>query len=134
MGVRVSAPARLHLGDLDPFGIGRFGYAPLLALNEPRTVVEARKSDGLKIISPKAKDEAEEVEMYANRVLKAYDLPGIEISVISQPPRHSGFGSTTQLALSVGKAITLAYGLDISAIELLKVLRRTSTGGVYTFQ
>ncbi|MCS7117132.1 MAG: hypothetical protein NZ896_06690, partial [Nitrososphaerales archaeon] len=85
MGVRVSAPARLHLGDIDPFGIGRFGYAPLLALNEPRTVVEARKSDGLKIISPKAKDESEEVEMYANRILKAYDLPGVEISVISQP-------------------------------------------------
>jgi len=35
----VSAPARLHLGDIDPFGIGRLHYAPILAIEEPRTVL-----------------------------------------------------------------------------------------------
>ncbi|MEM2339692.1 MAG: hypothetical protein QXW83_05780, partial [Nitrososphaerales archaeon] len=130
MKVRVSAPARLHLGDLDPFGVGRFGYAPLLALNEPRTIVEASESNDLKINALNIK----EVEVYAKKILKAYNLPGVDIKVVSQAPRHFGFGSTTQLALSIGKAVTLAYNLNVKAIELLKILGRTSTGGVYIFE
>ena len=130
MKVRVSAPARLHLGDLDPLALGRFGYAPILAIEKPRTVVEVEVSNKLQVDGV----EVDEAWVYAKRVLDAFGFKGAKITVTTTPPRHSGFGSTTQLCLAVGKAITKAYGLDVPHIELVKVLKRTSTGGIYTFQ
>jgi beta-RFAP synthase len=128
--VIVSAPARLHLGDIDPFGIGRLGYAPILAIDKPRTVVEASRSDFLVIYGL----ETEEARVYAERTLEAFNLPGAKVRVLDSSLRHFGFGSTTQLSLSVGKAITLAYGLNVNVVDLAKALKRTSTGGLYAFQ
>jgi len=128
--VRVSAPSRLHLGDIDPFGIGRFGYAPLLAIDAPRTIVDAADAEGLEVKA----EGGGEAEGYARRVVEALSLPGANVSVPSTPPRHSGFGSTTSLALSIGKAVAMAYSRDVDALQLLKMTGRTSTGGVHTFQ
>ena len=130
MRVNVSAPARLHLGDLDPFALGRFGYAPILAIDEPRTIVEADEADSLVVHGV----EAEEARVYAQRTLEAFRLKGAEITVRRVAPRHSGFGSTTQLSLAVGRALTQAHGLNPTIFELVRALRRTSTGGLHTFQ
>jgi beta-RFAP synthase len=131
MRVTISAPARLHLGDLDPFALGRFGYAPVLAITEPRTVIEAEASaDGLDVEGV----EKDDVRMYAQRVLDAFHLTGAKVTVRAVAPRNQGFGSTTQLSLAAGRAVTEAYGLDVPLIELVKALKRTSTGGIYPFQ
>jgi beta-ribofuranosylaminobenzene 5'-phosphate synthase len=128
--VLVSAPARLHLGDIDPFGIGRFGYAPILAIDKPRTVVEASEDDFLTVSGL----ETEEARLYAKRTLEAFNLRGARVRILDASLRHFGFGSTTQLSLSIGKAITLAYGLDVSVAALSKALKRTSPGGLYAFE
>jgi beta-ribofuranosylaminobenzene 5'-phosphate synthase len=128
--VRISAPARLHLGDLDPFALGRFGYAPVLALTEPRTVIEAEDADSLEV----DRFEKDDAQMYARRVLEAFNLKGARVTVKTAAPRNQGFGSTTQLSLAVGRAVTRAHGLDVSLLELVKALKRTSTGGIYPFQ
>jgi len=130
MKIRVSAPARLHLGDIDPFGIGRFGYASILALNEPRIIIEASKNDAIEV----AGIETEGSRDYVERTISEFNLPGAEIDILSMIPRHCGFGSTTQLALSIGRAVTKAYGIDTDVVDLAKALKRTSTGGLYTFQ
>jgi beta-ribofuranosylaminobenzene 5'-phosphate synthase len=130
MTIRVSAPSRLHLGDIDPFGLGRFGYAPMLALEKPRTLVEAAPGSAVEVSGI----DVEEARLYSERVVKAFKLPGARVRVVTRAPRHFGFGSTTQLALSIGKAITLAYGRDVNSVELAKAVQRTSTGGVHTFQ
>lgn len=130
MKIRVSAPSRLHLGDIDPFGLGRFGYAPMLALEKPKTLVEASACSSLDVSGI----DVEEARIYSERVLKAFKLPGARVKVLSRAPRHYGFGSTTQLALSIGKAITLAYEKDVNSVELVEALKRTSTGGLHTFQ
>mgnify|MGYP001088367462 CR=1 FL=1 len=130
MRVRISAPARLHLGDLDPFALGRFGYAPVLAITEPRTVIEAEEAEGLEVEGL----ETDEVRTYAQRALEAFKLKGAKVTVKATPPRHSGFGSTTQLCLAVGRAVTKAHGLNVPLLELVKALKRTSTGGIYPFQ
>jgi beta-ribofuranosylaminobenzene 5'-phosphate synthase len=130
MRIQISAPARLHLGDIDPFAIGRFGYAPILAIEEPRTVVKAEASDSLAISG----EEVEEAEIYIQRVLKAFKLKGAHVEIERAAPRHMGFGSTTQLSLAIGRAVTLAHGVDISLPELVKSVGRTSTGGLYTFE
>jgi len=130
MRVEVSAPARLHLGDLDPFALGRFGYAPILAIDKPRTLVEAEEAETLTVQGL----EAEEARVYAHRIIEAKNLRGARLTVKNVAPRHSGFGSTTQLCLTVGRAITKAHGLDLPLLELVKALKHTSTGGMYTFQ
>jgi beta-ribofuranosylaminobenzene 5'-phosphate synthase len=130
MRVRISAPARLHLGDLDPFALGRFGYAPVLAIMEPRTVIEAEDADSLEVDG----FEKDDVQMYARRVLEAFNLKGAKVTVKTAAPRNQGFGSTTQLSLAVGRAVTRAHGLDVPLLELVKALKRTSTGGIYPFQ
>ena len=130
MRVRVSAPARLHLGDLDPFALGRFGYAPVLAITEPRTVIEAEPADQLEMTGV----ESEEARTYAQRVITAFQLSGAQLTVKSLAPRNVGFGSTTQLSLAIGRAVTKAHGLEVPLIELVKALKRTSTGGMYPFQ
>ena len=130
MRVRISAPARLHLGDLDPFALGRFGYAPVLAITEPRTVIEAEEAEGLEVNGR----ETDEARTYAQRALEAFKLKGAKVTVKATPPRHSGFGSTTQLCLAVGRAVTKAHGLNVPLLELVKALKRTSTGGIYPFQ
>ncbi|UCH01946.1 MAG: hypothetical protein JSV20_09005 [Candidatus Bathyarchaeota archaeon] len=130
MKVRVSAPARLHLGDIDPFGIGRFGYAPILALNEPRIIIEASQNDAIEVMGI----ETEGSKAYVERTISEFNLPGAEIDILSMIPRHCGFGSTTQLALSIGRAVTKAYDVNTDVVYLAKALKRTSTGGLYTFQ
>lgn len=130
MQVRISAPARLHLGDLDPFALGRFGYAPVLAITAPRTVIEAEDADRLHVEGL----ETDEARTYAQRVLDAFKLSGAKVIVKATPPRHSGFGSTTQLCLAVGRAVTKAHGLNVPLLELVKAVKRTSTGGIYPFQ
>jgi beta-ribofuranosylaminobenzene 5'-phosphate synthase len=130
MKIRVSAPSRLHLGDIDPFGLGRFGYAPMLALEKPRTIIEASTCSSLDVSGV----DVEEARTYSERLLKAFNLPGARVKVLLRAPSHFGFGSTTQLALSIGKAITLAYERDVSSVELVEALKRTSNGGVHTFQ
>lgn len=130
MRVEISAPARLHLGDLDPFALGRFGYAPILAIKEPRTVIEVEDAEALEVNGL----EATEARTYAKSVLEAFNLTGATVTVKAVAPRNSGFGSTTQLCLAVGRAITKAHGLDVPLLELVKALKRTSTGGIYPFQ
>ncbi len=130
MRVEVSTPGRLHLGDLDPFALGRFGYAPILAIDKPRTVVEAEDAETLTVQGL----EAEEARAYARRVMETFHLKGVKLTVKSTAPRHSGLGSTTQLCLAVGRAVTKAHGIDLPLSELVKSLKRTSTGGLFTFQ
>ena len=130
LSIRVSAPARLHLGDLDPFAIGRFGYAPILAVEEPRTVVDAQPSDRV-LVTGCATGEA---QRYAQRIVDTFNLEGVSVTVHAVPPRHAGFGSTTALSLAVGRAVVRAHGLAVSLVDLVKALRLTSTGGLYTFE
>jgi beta-ribofuranosylaminobenzene 5'-phosphate synthase len=130
MKVEISAPARLHLGDLDPFALGRFGYAPILAIDEPRTIVEAEAANSLVLHG----EEAEAAGTYGHRILEAFKLKGAEITIKKTSPRHSGFGSTTQLCLAIGVAVTRVYGLNPTLFELVRALKYTSTGGIYTFQ
>ena len=78
MKVHVSAPARLHLGDIDPFGLGRFGYAPILAIDTPRTRVEATPSRSLQVSGL----EVDDTRGYAARVVKAFNLPGARVKVL----------------------------------------------------
>lgn len=135
--VRISSPSRLHLGDLDPYGLGRFGYALLVGINSPRTIIEIEDSDSIHLdlseLDKVEKKEKKEIRKYSRRILENIGGKGAKISVISRPPRHYGFGSTTQLVLSLGMGILLAYGKGTNPQKIMKVSGRTSAGGIHTF-
>jgi beta-ribofuranosylaminobenzene 5'-phosphate synthase len=119
MAWRVEAPARLHLGFastgevLTPwFGIG-------LSLEEPRTVVEARRlcKEGI-LLQGHFWDEAEEVVRTLCRELGVEG--GVKIRVEESPPRHVGLGTTTQLYLSILTALSLLVGRRIDEEVLVR--------------
>lgn len=113
-----------------------------MGIRSPRTVLEVEKNDSMEIelganISDKRKEtkhEIEEIQKYTRRILNNLNKPGAKISVFSHPPRHHGFGSTTQLSISLGLGIYLAYGEKTDPIQIMKILGKTSAGGVHTLR
>lgn len=132
--IKVSAPARIHMGILNPTpGIGDRLYASVgVGIAEPRTVVEVEPADELRVSGPSA----DECKSFVTRILDYYKLNGAKIDVRLVPPRHAGLGSTTQLSLSIATCITKAHGLDVRPVELARVLGRgkQSAVGTYAFQ
>jgi len=132
--IKVSAPARIHMGILNPSrAVGERVYASAgLALQEPRTIVEIESDDELSV----AGSSAEESRVFARRILDRYGLKGAKINVLSVPPRHAGVGSTTQLSLSIAVGIAKLHGLNVQPVELAAVLGRgkQSAIGTYAFQ
>ncbi|MBA5942503.1 MAG: GHMP kinase [Methanophagales archaeon] len=133
--VRVSAPARIHMGILNPARCTEGGrlYASVgVCIEEPRTVVEVEPADELHVIG----HSVGESTSFARRILRHYRLKGAKVNVRSLPPRHAGLGSTTQLSLSIASGITKAYGLNVQPVELAMVLGRgkQSAIGTYAFQ
>ena len=123
--VWVKAGARLHLGQLDLNGslnrmYGGFG----LALDRPGIELIAQKHNGLCLICP---GEEKRLEQIARQYLEHYSLPGVKIQLKQLIPSHAGFGSGTQLALAIGRAITNLYGLTPSPEELAGVTDRENS-------
>jgi len=134
--VRVSAPARIHMGILNPVRWreeeGRLYASVGLCIEEPRTVVEVEPADELDVIG----HSVGESTSFARKILNHYRLKGAKVNVLALPPRHAGLGSTTQLSLSIATCITRAYGLNVQPVELAMVLGRgkQSAIGTYAFQ
>ena len=57
---------------------------------------------------------------------------GLVVKLISIPPRHSGFGSGTQLGLSIAKSFCTHYGFPFNAEELSVIVGRGSRSGIGT--
>jgi len=131
--VVVSAPARLHLGILDPFGVagGRKYMCLGLAVREPRTIVKA----GRAICSEVPQEVEKEITDVLNRLASAYDINvhDINLQVKSFAPRHVGLGSTTQLKLAAATAVLRLAGLSVDIVDLAKLLGRGEVSGVGTY-
>ncbi len=120
--VRVSSPSRIHVTLLDLCGdLGRADGGVGFAVKLPRTVVEARPCEDLKVEGPRA-DEVE--ERLSNLGLKGC------VKVLNSPPPHVGLGSTTQLVLSSARALASINGVEMSAQELAELTGRGGTSGV----
>jgi beta-ribofuranosylaminobenzene 5'-phosphate synthase len=131
---RVSAPARLHMGILNPsHGVKERLYGSVgVGVEEPRTIVEVEQANDIYVASPFIS----ETKLITKKIISHYKLSGARVNVLSAPRRHTGLGSTTQISLSVATGITRAYGLDAQPVELASVLGRgeQSATGTYVFQ
>ena len=126
-----SSPARLHFGLLT---VGnsleyRYGGAGLM-IDGPNTVVEVQHADRLEVSGTSSEVALHTIEHWysKNQTMLATDfavhqlaeLP-LRIEVLETPPRHSGFGSGTQLAFSVITATMQCLGLPIPNAKELAV-------------
>jgi beta-RFAP synthase len=124
----VTAPSRLHLGFLDLHGgLGRKFGSIGLTLDEPRTVVAARRADTLTVTGPGS----ERATAVAMRLIDRLRLDNkIEIRVEEAIPEHAGLGSGTQLALTLGAALCRWSGQPVDARTIATAARRGARSGI----
>ncbi|HEY0837409.1 MAG TPA: beta-ribofuranosylaminobenzene 5'-phosphate synthase family protein [Azospirillum sp.] len=126
--VRVTAPARLHLGFLDmDGGLGRRYGSLGLTLDGMATAVRARPADGLRAAGPSA----ERALGVARALCDRFGWPACaELTVESAIPEHIGLGSGTQLGLAVGTALGHLYGRPLPVRDLAAELERGARSGI----
>jgi len=131
--VVIDAPSRLHLGLLDMNGsLGRIDGGIGLALDEPRLVLSARKSEAFAVEGGDA-DARERVLAAAAAVSKSLNLPGAAEFVVQEDfPGHVGLGRGTQLALSTACALCRLYGQEWNTRDLARMTGRGGTSGIGT--
>jgi beta-ribofuranosylaminobenzene 5'-phosphate synthase len=131
--VRVTAPARLHLGMLDVAGQGARRFGGLgVAVERPATVVEASAGEELSVDGP----EAERALVAARRCQEALGLDaGARLRVLEAIPPHAGLGSGTKLALAVSAALAGLAGRSAAPAALARATGRAarSAVGLWTF-
>ncbi|NBO91679.1 MAG: beta-RFAP synthase [Planctomycetia bacterium] len=104
---RVIAGSRLHFGLLSLHGTRRFGGVGVM-IDMPRLVVSAMPASQWSATGPLATRALE----FARPLAEPHRL-----MIEEAPPEHSGFGTGTQLALAVGRAV--------SSLSLEEIARQT---------
>ena len=128
------APARLHLGFLDPAGaLGRpFGSLGLV-VDGFETEVELSHALTQQVSASGANERAE-VERAAAHLQTLQRHTGrrepLRLHLARVLPAHAGFGSGTQLALAIGRAFAQWHGLELSTPRLAQWLGRGVRSGI----
>ena len=132
--VAVRAPARLHLGFLDPgASLGR-GFGSLgLAINGFETDVELSAAPANRVSTTGPTEEAERDRAAAClQVLQSRSglRDPLHLRLIKVLPAHAGFGSGTQLSLAIARAFAEWHGLDMPTAALAHWLGRGVRSGI----
>ncbi|CAB3682983.1 beta-ribofuranosylaminobenzene 5'-phosphate synthase family protein [Paraburkholderia rhynchosiae] len=129
--VTVDAPARLHLGFLDPnASLGRAFGSLGLVIDGGGTRVEARLAERDRIGGAVSDAERERIAVCLERLHAAYDPTPVAIDIAQTPRAHAGLGSGTQLALAVGMAFVRLLGHVATSAELANLLGRGARSGI----
>lgn len=133
-GLRVHAPARLHLGFLDPAGsLGRRFGSLGLVVDEFETVVELRMAHHDAASAADSGDPAQVQgalhHLAALRRASGRHAP-LHLHLARLLPAHAGLGSGTQLALAVGHAFCRLHALRYSSVELAQITGRGQRSGI----
>ncbi len=134
--VSVDAPARLHLGFLDPSGsLGRRFGSIGLVIDGPAIQVELRAADAdadaVVAVTPAAQAEVARAATHLRR-LREHTGRGqpLQLRLLQVLPPHAGLGSGTQLALAIGRAFAQWHGLAVDTPMLAAWLGRGLRSGV----
>jgi len=138
ISVRVSAPARLHLGFLDLNGnAGRKFGSIGLAINSHFTTLTAQKATSISIVGPvdsdvlcaRTKSIVQTFYQTIGSTVSATDR-GVNITLEHVIPEHAGFGSGTQLNLAIGTALCKLHKIPASTPEIAAQLGRGARSGI----
>lgn len=132
--VTVEAPARLHLGFMDPAGtLGRpFGSLGLtvdgLSTRVTLGVADRQQASRAPAV-PAAELDRALAHLHTLQQRTGRDAP-LHLHLHTHLPSHAGLGSGTQLALAVGRAFACWHGLDLPTALLAQWLARGRRSGV----
>lgn len=125
--LRVTAPARLHLGFLDlNGGIGRRYGSIGIAIDRPSTELTITKAAENTAIGP----ESRRVLKLLRKFTDDGKSGAYAVEAIHAIPAHAGLGSGTQLALAVGAAIARLQGRDLFPADLAALGERGARSGI----
>lgn len=126
--IRISAPARLHLGFLDLHGgLGRNFGSLGLTLDRLKTIVSVRRSDSLTAEGPSA----ERAKQFAHDLMKHLGQQyNVHIHIEKAIPSHIGLGSGTQLLLSIGYALSQLFDLKLDIQAIAEIAERGARSGI----
>ncbi len=126
--VKVSAPARLHMGFMDMHGgLGRSFGSLGLCIDNIATRLTVSHSHRISASGPSA----ERAKKMASDIFEILSIPGgVHIEVHESIPEHVGLGSGTQLSLAVGTAITRLKKCDVPIKHIARLLGRGDRSGI----
>lgn len=132
--VTLRAPARLHLGFLDPSAsLGRrFGSIGVVIDGfETEVELSAALADRVTAGTPEGDAQMDRANAYL-RTLRARSgrLDTLHLRLLRVLPAHGGFGSGTQLALAIGRAFAQWHRIDVSTATLAHWLGRGQRSGI----
>ena len=126
--IKISTPARLHLGFIDLHGgVGRKFGSVGIALDTPRLELEIIPAQALNIQG------ADDVRIA--RLVEAFDKhytveSRCNIHIKQIIPAHQGLGSGTQTALAIGRGLASLHGLTLTHHEIAYCLARGRRSGI----
>jgi len=134
--VSLRAPARLHLGFLDPnASLGRrFGSLGLVIDGYETEIEISAAAPGAQRVSASGTAEQGETARAQEWLSQLQRHSGLDaplhLRLLRVLPPHAGFGSGTQLALAIGRAFAQWHGLDVATAELAQWLGRGRRSGI----
>ncbi|MFE1601847.1 beta-ribofuranosylaminobenzene 5'-phosphate synthase family protein [Methylobacterium sp. ID0610] len=132
--VRVRAPARLHFGFLDLHGgLGRRFGSIGVAVDAPGIDLTVAPAETLSVAGegPGIAAEHERVRTAAIAAARQLGVPASgAFHLDAVIPAHAGFGSGTQLALSVAAGLAALHGAPFAPADFAAALDRGNRSGV----
>ncbi|MFT7414667.1 MAG: beta-ribofuranosylaminobenzene 5'-phosphate synthase [Methylophagaceae bacterium] len=136
--VRVSAPARLHLGFLDLNGDSGRKFGSIgLAINSYHTIIKVQRAKHVSVTShyasPQIIQKAEFLLGWFYQTIGkdiAASDQSVAVTIEKLIPDHAGFGSGTQLALTIGTALCHLHGINATPAEIAQQLGRGKRSGI----
>ena len=132
--VSLRAPARLHLGFLDPgASLGRRFGSLGLVIDGFETEVEISGASSALVSASGAAErcEIERAQSWLHQLQRHSARPEpLHLRLLQVLPAHAGFGSGTQLALAIARAFAQWHGLDVSTPRLAQWLGRGLRSGI----
>jgi len=133
---QVEAPARLHLGFLDPSAsLGRRFASLGLVIDGMDTQIEVSGAACNEVVVATGG-----ADLPTTRERLAWHLgllqtetgadQPLRVTLRRAPPAHAGFGSGTQLALALGRAFAACHRLDLDTRRIAALLGRGERSGV----
>lgn len=127
-GLRLEAPARLHMGFLDLDGsLGRQFGSLGVGLEGLSTCLSLRPSDDLIVEGPEAERALSSLHRLGEALGRRWTG---HLTLSSCVPSHAGLGSGTQMALAVGIAMSRLHGLSLTAGEVAHLCGRGRRSGI----
>lgn len=126
--LEILAPARLHLGFMDPAGRAhrRFGSVGL-AVDRPVTRIRMRPA---RLLSVTGVERARATRYIEQLTPLVGDPRSVAVHVAEAMPAHAGLGSGTQLALGLGVGLARWFRRELGADDVARALARGMRSGI----